>query len=165
MKKTNLVTVIGSVLLASFFAVGCASTPTETTTTTTEEPSQTEEVPQEVVEQRQEVPQSLQGIWYDEKYNCNWVFKVNASDEPICDLRDASSNRLIYKFTKENVQNFALTPSRDAVTITFDCSAKNRNYKFARQVAGTSDIDLDIYNSKYNTRHTATIVYKGALVE
>ena len=162
MKKLHAIAIATSVLFLGFFMVGCGSTPEpETTEETVEE---TTEETDEVAVERPMPSSGIQGTWYDEKYDCNWTLDVSATNKAIT-LRDASSDALIYKFTEDNVQNFNLNASSDGVSVQFDCAAKNRNYKFRKAVNLSNDLDMDIYNSKYNTRHQATIVYKGYKVE
>ena len=163
MKKLTAVAIATSVLFLSFFAVGCGSTPAPETVEDTVEDT-VEETSEEVSVERPSVAGSIQGTWYDEKYDCNWTLDVGASNQSIT-LRDASSDALIYKFTNDNIQNFDFAKGSDGITIQFDCAAKNRNYKFKKALNLSKDLDMDIYNSKFNTRHQTVIVYKGYKVE
>ena len=85
---------------------------------------------------REEVPQSLQGTWYDKKYDCNWVFSLNTTEKALCKLVDASTGHVYYKFTKDNVQNFQQKHDvTSGVTISFECAAKNRKYVFNKSIS------------------------------
>lgn len=110
---------------------------------------------------REEVPQSLQGTWYDKKYDCNWVLSVNANATALAKLVDASTGNVYYTFTKNNVKNFnqEFTVTNGAV-ITFECPAKNRTYRFVKPISNP-DLDIDIYNTVYEERHTATVTFKS----
>ena len=163
MKKLHAISFVASVLLLSFFAVGCGSTPTPETVEDTVEDTVEESTPDVNVE-RPSVSGSIQGTWYDEKYDCDWTLNVGASSKSIT-LRDAKSGSLIYKFTDDNTQNFDFQAGSDGITVQFDCAAKNRNYKFKKAVSLSKDLDMDIYNSKFNTRHQTVITYKGYKVE
>lgn len=115
---------------------------------------------------REEVPQSLQGTWYDKKYDCNWVLSVNATATSLAKLVDASTGHVYYTFTKNNVQNFKQTyDMTNGAVITFDCAAKNRSYKFIKPIASTADLDIDIYHKGYEEKHTARIAFKGAEIK
>lgn len=112
---------------------------------------------------REEVPQSLQGTWYDKKYDCNWVLSVNASATGLAKLVDASTGHVYYTFTKNNVQNFKQEyDMTNGAVITFDCAAKNRSYKFVKPITATADLNIDIYHRGYEERHQATIAFRGA---
>ncbi len=112
---------------------------------------------------REEVPQSLQGTWYDSKYDCNWVFSLNATETALCKLVDASTGSVYYTFTKNNVQNFKQEYDlTNGAIVTFECAAKNRIYKFIKPISGTPDLNIDIRHTVYNENHRATIVFKGA---
>ena len=110
---------------------------------------------------REEVPQSLQGTWYDKKYDCNWVLSVNANATALAKLVDASTGNVYSTFTKNNVKNFnqEFTVTNGAV-ITFECPAKNRTYRFVKPISNP-DLDIDIYNTVYEERHTATVTFKS----
>ncbi len=110
---------------------------------------------------REDVPQSLQGTWYDKKYDCNWVLSVNANATALAKLVDASTGNVYYTFTKNNVKNFnqEFTVTNGAV-ITFECPAKNRTYRFVKPISNP-DLDIDIYNTVYEERHTATLSFKN----
>lgn len=110
---------------------------------------------------REDVPQSLQGTWYDKKYDCNWVLSVNANATALAKLVDASTGNVYYTFTKNNVKNFnqEFTVTNGAV-ITFECPAKNRTYRFVKPISNP-DLDIDIYNTVYEERHTATLSFKS----
>ena len=115
---------------------------------------------------REEVPQSLQGTWYDKKYDCNWVFSLITTEKALCKLVDASTGHVYYKFTKDNVQNFQQKHDvTSGVTISFECAAKNRKYVFNKSISGTLDLNIDIYNTSYEERHQATITFKGAQMD
>lgn len=119
-----------------------------------------------VADTREEHAQSLQGIWYDSKYNCNWVFTLNTDATALCELRMADTDELVYKFTKDNVKNFkqALDVTNGA-TFTWECPSKNRTYRFTKPINATKDLDLDIYNTYYKESHRATIVFKDVLAK
>lgn len=106
--------------------------------------------------------ESLQGTWFDKKYNCNWVLQINSSSDVFCILRDADTNAAIYSFTKGNVQNFKSEASSNGFTISWDSAAKNRTYKFTKPLSSTRDLDIDIYHNVYNERHRTTISYVAA---
>ena len=115
---------------------------------------------------REEVPQSLQGTWYDKKYDCNWVFALNTTEKALCKLVDASTGHVYYKFTKDNVQNFQQKYDvTSGAVVTFECAAKNRRYTFTKPIAGTMDLHIDIYNTDYQETHKATIVFKGSQID
>jgi len=164
MKKLHAIAFVTSVLFLGFFAVGCGSTPAPETVDETVEDTAEEVEETDVSVETPTVPGALQGTWYDEKYDCNWTLNVSA-DDLTCSLRDAKSDALIYKFTKDNTQNFDLNAGVSGVSVEFDCAAKNRNYKFKKAASTSKDLEMDIYNSKYNTRHQATIEYKGYKAE
>lgn len=103
---------------------------------------------------------TLQGTWYDSKYDCLWVLTVDSTANGLAELRDANGE-LIYKFTRNNVQNFKLGAS-NGLTVSFDCAAKNRQYKFTKPISGDKDLKLHVYNTEYNETHDATITYRSA---
>ena len=102
---------------------------------------------------------TLQGTWYDSKYDCLWVLTVNSTASGLAELRDANGG-LIYKFTRNNVQNFKLGASDDGLTVSFDCAEKNRQYKFTKPLSVDKDLKLHVYNTYYKETHDATITYK-----
>lgn len=105
------------------------------------------------------VSETLQGVWFDKKYNCNWQFQVNSGSDIFCVLKDADSGAVIYSFNKKNVKNFRAEAKTNAFTISWECEAKNRIYKFSKAISMDSDLDLDIYNNVYEERHNAKITY------
>lgn len=108
------------------------------------------------------VSESLQGTWYDKKYDCNWVFSLNSNATALCELRDAPTNELIYKFTKNNVQNYKQSMDvTNGLTIEFECAETNRKYKFVKPISGSPDLNMYVYNTAYDEKHEPTIVYNG----
>lgn len=105
------------------------------------------------------VSETLQGVWFDKKYNCNWQFQVNSGSDIFCVLKDADSGAVIYSFNKNKVKNFRAEASTNAFTISWESEAKNRVYKFSKAISMDSDLDLDIYNNVYEERHNAKITY------
>ncbi len=105
------------------------------------------------------VSETLQGVWFDKKYNCNWQFQVNSGSDIFCVLKDADSGAVIYSFNKNKVKNFRAEAKTNAFTISWECEAKNRIYKFSKAISMDSDLDLDIYNNVYEERHNAKITY------
>lgn len=105
------------------------------------------------------VSETLQGVWFDKKYNCNWKFQVNSGSDIFCVLKDADSGAVIYSFNKNKVKNFRAEAKTNAFTISWECEAKNRIYKFSKAISMDSDLDLDIYNNVYQERHNAKITY------
>ena len=101
-----------------------------------------------------------QGTWTDTKYNADWTFQINTESDTICELRDRDSGELIYKFTKGNVQDFAITPSNDGISVSWKCRAKNREYKFTKPVNFDTGLQLEVHNTYYNEDHKAKIEYK-----
>ncbi len=101
---------------------------------------------------------TLQGTWYDSKYDCLWVLTVDSTASGLAELRDANGG-LIYKFTRNNVQNFKLSAS-GGLTVSFDCAEKNRQYQFTKPLSGDKDLKLHVYNTYYKETHDATITYK-----
>ncbi len=115
---------------------------------------------------REEVPQSLQGTWYDKKYDCNWVLSVNATATSLAKLVDAKTGHVYYTFTKNNVQNFQQHyDMTNGAVISFDCAAKNRSYKFIKPISGTPDLNIEIYHKYYQETHNPTITFKGVDVK
>lgn len=104
---------------------------------------------------------TIQGTWYDSKYDCLWVLNVDSTAKGLVELRDANGG-LIYKFTRNNVQNFKLGAASDGVTVSFDCAEKNRQYKFTKPISGAKDLKLHVYNTEYNETHDATITFRSA---
>ena len=105
------------------------------------------------------VSETLQGVWFDQKYNCNWQFQVNSGSDIFCVLKDADSGAVIYSFNKKNVKNFRAEAKTNAFTISWECEAKNRIYKFSKAIASDTDLELDIFNNVYQERHSAKITY------
>ena len=111
---------------------------------------------------REEVPQSLQGTWYDKKYDCNWVLSVNATATGLAKLVDASTGHVYYTFTKNNVQNFKQEFNMtNGAVVSFECAAKNRKYKFIKPISGT-DMQIEVYNTVNQETHNPTLPFKGA---
>ena len=109
------------------------------------------------------VPQSLQGTWYDKKYDCNWVLSVNATATGLAKLVDASTGSVYFTFTKNNVQNFKQEyDMTNGAVISFECDATHRTYKFVKPISGTPDLNIEIHNRINNDVHQPTIVFKGA---
>ncbi len=106
--------------------------------------------------------ESLQGVWFDKKYNCNWQFQVNTGSEAFCVLKDADTNAVIYTFTRSNVKNFRGEMQSNQFVLSWESEAKNRVYKFAKDFSGSKDLKLDIYHNVYQERHNATITYVSA---
>ena len=105
------------------------------------------------------VSETLQGTWFDQKFNCNWVFQVNNDSKVFCVLKDASSGATIYSFTRAKVKNFKGEMEANKFVLSWECPAKNRIYKFSKEFAGNSDLLLDIYNDYYKERHSTRITY------
>lgn len=105
------------------------------------------------------ISETLQGVWFDQKYNCNWQFQVNSGSDIFCVLKDADSGAVIYSFNKKNVKNFRAEAKTNAFTISWECEAKNRIYKFSKAIASDTDLELDIFNNVYQERHSAKITY------
>ncbi len=103
--------------------------------------------------------ETLQGTWFDKKYNCNWCFQVNSGSDVFCVLRDASTNDVIYSFSRNNVKNFRTEAKTSAFTLSWESVAKNRLYKFSKAYSMDTDLDIDIYHNVYNERHNTKITY------
>ena len=115
---------------------------------------------------REDVPQSLQGTWYDSKYDCNWILSLNATEKGLAKLVDASTGSVYYTFTKDNVKNFQQKYDvTNGAVITFECPAKRRTYKFIKPISGTMDLDIEIYHTYFKETHKTTITYKNAEIK
>lgn len=101
-----------------------------------------------------------QGTWTDTHYNADWVFQINTENDTIAELRDSNSGALIYKFTRANVQDFAITPGDNELAVTFKCAAKNREYKFSKPVNFDTGLMLEVHNTYYNEDHKCKIEFK-----
>ena len=108
------------------------------------------------------VSETLQGVWFDSKYNCNWQFQVNTGSDAFCVLKDASSGATIYSFTRAKVKNFKGEMEANKFVLSWECPAKNRIYKFVKDFSGNADLQLDIFNDYYQERHSAKITYVSA---
>lgn len=108
------------------------------------------------------VSETLQGVWFDSKYNCNWQFQVNTGSDAFCVLKDASSGATIYTFTRAKVKNFKGEMEANKFVLSWECPAKNRIYKFVKDFSGNADLQLDIFNDYYQERHSAKITYVNA---
>ena len=105
------------------------------------------------------VSETLQGVWFDKKYNCNWQFQVNSGSDAFCVLKDADTGAVIYTFTRAKVKNFKGEMESNKFVLSWECPAKNRIYKFSKDFAGNTDLNLDIFNDYYQERHSAKITY------
>jgi len=105
------------------------------------------------------ISETLQGTWFDKKYNCNWQFQVNSGSDIFCVLKDADSGAVIYSFNKNRVKNFRAESTTNGFTISWECEPKNRVYKFSKALSLDSDLDLDIYHNVYEERHNTKIKY------
>lgn len=105
------------------------------------------------------VSETLQGVWFDSKFNCNWQFQVNTGSDAFCVLKDADSGAVIYSFTRAKVKNFKGEMEANKFVLSWECPEKNRIYKFSKEFAGNSDLLLDIFNNVYQERHNARITY------
>ena len=105
------------------------------------------------------VSETLQGTWFDQKFNCNWVFQVNTGNDAFCVLKDASSGATIYSFTRAKVKNFKGEMEANKFVLSWECPAKNRIYKFVKDFTADKDLQLDIFNDYYKERHSAKITY------
>ena len=105
------------------------------------------------------VSETLQGVWFDKKYNCNWQFQVNSGSDAFCVLKDADTGAVIYTFTRAQVKNFKGEMESNKFVLSWECPAKNRIYKFSKDFAGNTDLNLDIFNDYYQERHSAKITY------
>lgn len=103
---------------------------------------------------------TLQGTWYDSKYDCVWVLTVDSTAKGLAELRDANGG-LIHKFTRDNVQNFKMSID-NGIVISFDCAATDRQYSFTKALSTDKDLKLHVYNSYYKETHDATIAYRSA---
>lgn len=108
------------------------------------------------------VSETLQGVWFDSKYNCNWQFQVNTGSDAFCVLKDASSGATIYSFTRAKVKNFKGEMEANKFVLSWECPAKNRIYKFVKDFSANADLQLDIFNDYYQERHSAKITYVSA---
>ena len=108
------------------------------------------------------VSETLQGVWFDQKYNCNWQFQVNSGSDAFCVLKDADTGAVIYTFRKNNVKNFRLESKSNTFTLSWDSDIKNRTYKFSKEFSGSTDLKLDIFHNVYQERHNADITYVNA---
>ena len=105
------------------------------------------------------VSETLQGVWFDSKYNCNWQFQVNTGSDAFCVLKDATSGATIYTFTRAKVKNFKGEMEANKFVLSWECPAKNRIYKFVKDFTADKDLQLDIFNDYYQERHSAKITY------
>ena len=105
------------------------------------------------------VSETLQGTWFDSKYNCNWQFQVNSGSDAFCVLKDATSGAVIYTFRKSNVQNFKGEMESNKFVLSWDSNVKNRSYKFSKGFSAETDLQLDIFHNVYNERHNTKITY------
>ena len=108
------------------------------------------------------VSETLQGVWFDQKYNCNWQFQVNSGSDAFCVLKDADSGAVIYTFRRNNVKNFRIEAKSNTFTLSWESDVKNRTYKFSKEFSGNRDLQLDIYHNVYEERHNTTITYVSA---
>ncbi len=105
------------------------------------------------------VSETLQGEWFDSKYNCNWQFQVNSGSDAFCVLKDATSGATIYTFTRANVKNFKGEMEANKFVLSWECPAKNRIYKFVKGFTADKDLQLDIFHNVYQERHSAKITF------
>ena len=105
------------------------------------------------------VSETLQGVWFDQKYNCNWQFQVNTGSDAFCVLKDADSGAVIYTFTRAKVKNFKGEMESNKFVLSWECPAKNRIYKFVKDFSADRDLQLDVYHNVYEERHSAKIKY------
>ena len=103
--------------------------------------------------------ETLQGTWFDKKYNCNWCFQVNSGSDVFCVLRDATTNAVIYSFSRNNVKNYRAEATTSAFTLSWESEPKARLYRFSKSYTMDTDLDIDIYNNSYNERHKTKISY------
>lgn len=101
-----------------------------------------------------------QGTWTDTKYNADWVFQITTTMDTVAELHDSTTGDLIYKFTKDNIQDFQVLPSADGISVSWKCKAKNREYKFTKPTNLGTDLTLEIHNTYFNEDHSTTIPYK-----
>lgn len=108
------------------------------------------------------ISETLQGVWFDQKYNCNWQFQVNSGSDVFCVLKDADSGAVIYSFNKKKVKNFRAEATTNGFTISWESEPKNRIYKFNKALSSDLDLQLDIFHNVYQERHSAKIKYVSA---
>jgi len=108
------------------------------------------------------VSETLQGVWFDQKYNCNWEFQVNTGSDAFCVLKDADTGAVIYTFRRGNVKNFKGEMESNKFVLSWDSDIKNRTYKFTKGFSTDLDLQLDIYHNVYEERHNAKIKYVSA---
>lgn len=99
----------------------------------------------------------IEGTWQDTKYNANWKFNAGGS----ITLSDASTGKVYYTFTDANTQNFKVNAGASGVTVTFDCQATSRSYKFVKGISLSSDLTMEIDPTWTSENYSTTIKFQG----
>ncbi|MCQ2582564.1 MAG: hypothetical protein MJ160_01530 [Treponema sp.] len=96
------------------------------------------------------------GSWIDSNYDAEWVFGVNGSVE----LHDAVTGDLIFKFTKDQIKDYRLLPSADGFTLSFECPATHRKYKFSKPISLSTDLIMEIDPDWSDKNYKVNIKFK-----
>ena len=96
----------------------------------------------------------IKGTWKDKNYDANWTFQADGHIV----LTIASTGKVVYDFNDSNITNFKVNAGASGVTVSFDCAATHRSYKFTKPVSLNADLDMVIdpdWTSKdYSTKIT-----------
>lgn len=85
-----------------------------------------------------EDPTFPSGSWVDELYNGEWVIGADSSVK----LLDSKTGDLIFNFTEDKITNKQFSVDQEGVSISFECAATHRKYKFTKEFNTLADIKI-----------------------
>lgn len=104
----------------------------------------------------------LSGTWKDTNWDANWTISADTNGKGQIVLTRASTGEKLFTFNDDNIQNYKLSGSLSSgLTITFDCKATGRSYKFNKPVSLGKDLNLDIDRSWTTEAYNVTITWQG----
>ena len=88
----------------------------------------------------------IEGTWLDPNWNANWTLGADSDGNFAVTLSNAKTGKVIYTFTKKNIDgdDFKWEAGVDGITLTFSCKKTLRSYKFTKGLSFNTDLTLDI---------------------
>ena len=94
------------------------------------------------------------GTWIDSNWNAHWVLDMGKVI-----LCDSVTGEEIYSFTKENTENWKLTPSKEGLSLSFYCAETERAYKITKPITLSSDLELYVNPDWTDEDYNVTIKF------
>ncbi len=99
----------------------------------------------------------IEGTWQDKTYDADWTFRADGH----IILKLSSTGEEIFDFNDSNISNFKVSGSlTSGVTISFDCAATHRSYKFTKPASLDTSLSMVVNPDWSATDYSTKITFK-----